>query len=115
MLLSNLIVRHKTPQPRFAPGLFLLLLTVFVFMGPSHAVVALAGIGTTLIVMSVLVEANRERIWADYRKSYKRQKGLKSIWTEPNPRYYTINVKILWPFIFVLGVVSLWAAYSVGV
>ncbi|MDB5178469.1 MAG: hypothetical protein JWN01_412 [Patescibacteria group bacterium] len=111
MLISHFFVRHKTPEPRFAPGLFLGLLSAFVILGGAKPVVGLVGVGTTLIVTAVLVELNRQRIWDDYLKTYRKQKGLKSIWRKPNPIYYTINIVFLWPFILFLGFICLWAAY----
>ena len=111
MLISHFFVRHKTPAPRFAPGLFLGLLASFVLLGDVKPVFGLVGIGTTLIVTAVLVELNRQRIWDNYLKTYKRQKGLKSLWRKPSPVYYTINVAFLWPFILFLGLICLWAAY----
>jgi hypothetical protein len=110
MLISNLFVKHKVPQPRFAPGLFLALLAVFSLVGQYRPVVGLVGIGTTAIITSVLIELNRKRIWENYRKGYKKIKGLKGIWTEPNKVFYTLNVAFLWPFILFLGVICLWAA-----
>lgn len=114
MLISNLFVRHKTPPPRFAPGLFLVLLAAFVVIGQTKPVFALVGIGTTLVVASTLVEVNRNRIWEGYKKSYKRNSGMVGLWTKPNPVYFNINVWFLWPFILFLGLVCLWAAYIVS-
>jgi hypothetical protein len=114
MLISHFFVRHKTPGPRFAPGLFLGLLSAFVILGDVKPVVGLAGIGTTLVVSAVLVELNRQRIWDTYLKTYRKQKGLKGLWRKPSQVYYTINVAILWPFILVLGLVCLWAAYTLA-
>jgi 1,4-dihydroxy-2-naphthoate octaprenyltransferase len=114
MLISNLFVNHKNPQPRFAPGLFIFLLAIFVIMGQFKPVMALAAIGTTLVVGAILVELNRKRIWDDYRKSYRKLAGLSGWWTKPNPIYYTLNVMFLWPFILLLGVICLWAAYALS-
>jgi len=114
VLISNLFVRHKTPQPRFAPGLFLFLLALFLLLGDKRPVIGRVGIGTTAIVMAVLVELNRVRIWETYRKAYRKQKGMRGLWTEPADIYYTINVIILWPLILVLGVLCLYAAYIIS-
>jgi hypothetical protein len=114
MLISNLFVHHKVPQPRFAPGLFVGLIALFILMGEAKPLVGLVGIGTTAIVAAVLVEVNRVRIWETYRKSYRKQKGLKGLWTEPTTTYYLINVVILWPLILLLGVLCLYAAYILG-
>jgi hypothetical protein len=111
MILSNMFVRHKNPQPRFAPGLFLLLLAVFILLGQSKPLLALVGIGTTTVITGILVELNRERIWSNYTKSYRKMKGLKGLWTKPDRVYYNINVWFLWPFVVLLGVLCLWSAY----
>jgi uncharacterized membrane protein len=112
MLVSNMFRRHKTPGPRFAPSLFFGLLAIFAILGQPKPIVGLVGIGTTLIITAVLVELNRERIWDNYRKSYRKQKS-KSRLTAPNRLYYNINVMFLWPFILFLGIICLWAAYAV--
>ena len=111
MLISNLFVRHKVPPPRFAPALFLTLLAVFVLLGNTKPVVGLVGIGATVIVAAVLIELNRDRIWDTYRKTYKKERGLKGKWTEPNVIYYNLNVYLLWPFVLFLGLLCLYAAY----
>ncbi|GEM_PF-1027703 len=112
MLISHLLThRTKSPAPRYAPGLFLGFLLAFVMLGQTKPVVGLVGIGTTLIVAGALVILNRQRIWDDYGKLYRKRKGLKGIWTKPSKIYYTINVLFLWPLIIFLGFISLWAAY----
>ncbi len=112
MLISHLFThRKKTPKPRFAPGIFLGFLLAFVLLGQTKPIVGLVGIGTTLVITGVLVVLNRQRIWDDYVKAYKKRRGVKGIWTKPNDVYYTINVLFLWPFIIFLGLVSLLAAY----
>ena len=114
MIISNLFVRHKTPQPQFAPGFFMIFLSAFAIIGAQKPVLGLAGIGTLLVGFSVLVEVNRKRIWDDYRKAYRKRKGVMGLLTKPNPIYYTINVAFLWPFMLLLGFLSLWAAYMLA-
>jgi hypothetical protein len=114
VLISNLFIRHKSPAPRFAPLLFLVLLIVFAVLGQTNPVVGLTGLGTTAIITAVLVELNRERIWDTYKKTYRKQKGLSKALTGPNRIYYSINVRVLWPFIFFLGLICLWAAYNLS-
>lgn len=114
MLFSHLFMRHKTPEPRFAPGLFVALVALFGSMGQTRPVVALAGVGTVLLLSGVLVELNRVRIWEGYLKTYKKKRGIKSFWTKPSHMYYTINVLFLWPFIMFIGLVCIWAAYSLA-
>jgi hypothetical protein len=114
MLMSNMFLRHKTPRPRFAPALFILLLAAFAIIGQARPIIGLVGIGTTAIITGVLVEINRENIWETYRKQYKKNKSLKALWTAPNRVYYNINVVFLWPFIVFLGILCLWAAYMLS-
>jgi len=111
MLISHLFVHHKTPGPRFAPGLFIGLIAAFSLLGQTKPVFALAGLGTTLIAGGTLIELNRRRIWDDYLKSFRKAKGVRGLWAKPNKMYYTVNVVFLWPFIIFLGVVCLWASY----
>jgi hypothetical protein len=113
-MLSSLFVRHKIPQARFGSLMFLGLLIVFMWMGQYKPTPALTGIGVTLIIASVLIEANRDRIWEMYRKSYKKQKGLAGMMSKPNKVYYNLNVYFLWPVVFLIGVVSLFVAYMLS-
>jgi hypothetical protein len=111
MLLSNLLPGHKTPPPRFAPGLFLGLLVAFIIVGSAKPIVALTGIGTTLIVTACLVELNHKRIWETYLATYKKNKKAYGIWGRPTQSYYNVNVYLLWPFILLLGALCVYAAY----
>jgi hypothetical protein len=114
MMLSNLFRRHKTPAPRFAPGLFLGLIVIFAASTYYRPVVGLTGLGVTAIIIAVMVELNGARIWDTYRKSYKKRRGMAGVWSAPNKVYYDLNVRILWPFVGFLGLVCLWAAYSLA-
>lgn len=114
MIFSGLFIRHKTPAPRFAPTVFLATLAGFTVIGQYRPLVAIVGIGTTLILAAALVEVNRQRIWDEYLTMYHKRKGLKGLFTKPNHLYYTINVAVLWPFIFFLGLVCIWVAYALS-
>jgi hypothetical protein len=109
-MFQHLFHQHKTPQPRFAQGLFLVLVAAFVIILRGRPVVGLTGLGTTLILAAGLVEANRGRIWTDYKKAYRKQKGLRGRLTAPDKIYYQINIYLLWPFIAFLGAVCLYVA-----
>jgi hypothetical protein len=102
--------QRTQPAPHFAQGLFALLLVVFAVISHSHPVLGLTGLGVVLILGSSLVLVNRERIWADYVKRYKKLKK-KSSWGAPLQAYYNINVYILFPLLFLLGVGSLIGAW----
>jgi hypothetical protein len=114
MMLSSLVTNHKAPKARFTPGLFLLLLIIFIWLGQYKPTYGLTGLGVTLVVTAILVEANRDRIWDMYRKSYKKQKGIMGVLSKPNKIYYTLNVFFLWPIVFVVGLVSLYVAYQLS-
>jgi len=86
-------------------------LSLFVLLGETKPVVGLVGIGATVIIAGAMIELARDSIWDNYRKSYKKQKGLKGLWVEPNRVYYNLNVWFLWPFVIFLGFLCLYAAY----
>jgi hypothetical protein len=111
MLISNLFVKHKQADPRLTPAIFLGSLAVFTLLGQSRPLLGLMGIGVTVIIAGILVELNRYTIWDTYRKSYKKEKGLKGLWVEPNRIYYNLNVYFLWPFVVFLGILCLYTAY----
>src|SRR5438045_804319 len=96
--------RPKLPQPRFAQGLFAVLLIWFVVVSRVKPAVGLTGLGVVLIVMATLVEANRQLIWEGYKRAYKKQRGWRGRLSEPREIYNLINIYLLWPAIFALGV-----------
>jgi hypothetical protein len=114
MLLSNLFNKHKIPGPHFAPWAFLALLALFVLMGQSRPVVGLVGLGTTAVLGALLVELNHKRIWEEYRRAYKKQRGLAGTLSAPSMLYYNINVYLLWPFVLAIGLICLYAAFMLG-
>ncbi len=110
-MLSRLFMRRATTPPRFAVGLFFGLFVVFSLIALTRPITGLAGLGAITILAAALVELNAQRIWQEYRKAYKKQRGLAGLWSEPKQIYYRINVVIIWPLIAVLGVLCLWASY----
>jgi hypothetical protein len=114
MVLSRLFIRHKSPDPQFAPALFLLLITVFTVIVQFKPVLGLAGLGTTSTLSACLVLLNRKRIWEEYLKAYHKRKGLAGSLTAPNQIYYAINVAFLWPLILFLGVCCLYIAWVIS-
>jgi hypothetical protein len=111
-MLSRLFMRHKTPQPRYAQGMFFGLVLAFGVIAQIKPIVGLTGLGTVAIIAAALIELNRVRIWDDYRKYYKKHKGVLGLWSEPKKIYYTLNVSFLWPFVACLGVLCLYVAYT---
>jgi len=87
--------------------LLVLLFASIVYVSPD---VSMAGLGTSLVIMGVLVELNGKTVWKDYVKYAKKNKMI-SMWKRPNKLYYNINIYILWPFVIFMGVLSIWTAY----
>ena len=107
------LFRPKAADPtKYVLWVIVVLALMFAVLAETSPVVGLAGVGTLLILMGIIVELNSRRIWADYVKMTKKR-GL-SFWTRPNKVYYNINVYILWPFTIFLGVTAVWTAYLLG-
>ena len=107
--------KSEIKTPKLGPGLmgvYLALILVFTLITFSRPVVGLSGLGVVAIIMATIIELNRHRIWESYRKSFKKSKGIRGWWTEPNKLYYNLNVYALWPLVALLGLASLWAAYN---
>jgi hypothetical protein len=114
-MLSHLFFHHKQPRPKFGGWAFLILVGVFAWYAQIHPVFGLTGLGTVLVVATILVELNRKLIWENYRKLYKQRKSMRSIWLEPHPFVYELNVRVLMPILGLLGVWCLWAAYLLSI
>jgi hypothetical protein len=110
-----MLFRNSTPKARFAGWAFVDLVAFFGAISLLRPVMGLAGLGAVLVLAAILVEANKDVIWQSYKKNYKKAKGpLKQFWSKPNDLYYQINVYVLWPVIFALGLASIYAAYLLG-
>ncbi len=105
----------KTKPVRGLMGVFLVLILIFTVLTFSRPVVGLTGLGVVAIIMAFIIEFNRDRIWESYRKNFKKEKGIRGWWSEPNKLYYNLNVYVLWPLIGLLGVACLWAAYNLNI
>ena len=114
MVLSSLFMKHSKPTPKLAPGIFLLLVVLFSAISIDKPIMGLVGLGTIASLAGTLVLVNRQSIWDNYRKAYRKSKGLTGFFTRPNELYYTINVWFLWPFVVFLGLACLWTAYLVS-
>lgn len=101
---------HRSPKPQFGESVLALLVVFFALMVQIRPIVGLTGLGTTLLVIAVLIELNRVRIWDDYKKAWKKRKGL--FWHAPHKIYYNLNVYVVWPLVALLGLACLWAAYN---
>ena len=110
-----MLFRKSTPQAKFAGWAFVDLVIIFSVMSAYRPAAGLAGIGTVLILGSILVEANHEAVWEGYKRSYKKPKSKTSdFWQKPTKLYYDLNVYVVWPIMFILGCLSVYAAYLVG-
>ena len=108
---------HKAkPQTRVAGWAFVALLALFWVIAINKPVVGLSGMGAVLVLGSLTVEANKVAIWEQYKKGYKKKgtSDLYKIWHAPDPTYYYLNVYLVWPLMFILGLASIYAAYLIG-
>lgn len=108
--------RNHSRPARFIQWSFLELIVLFVVIATNKPAVGLAGVGATLVIASLLVLSNKDYIWDNYKKHYKKPKNsplLVSL-TEPTKTALTLNVYFLWPAIFFLGLASVYAAYLIG-
>lgn len=100
---------------RFIQWVFLDLIVLFAAIATAKPAVGLAGIGTVLTISSLLVLANKKYIWDMYKKHYKKPKQRYMVaLTEPTLAYRAINIYLLWPVTFLLGLGAIYAAYLVG-
>lgn len=106
----------RTPKARFVTWAFFCLLVFFLALATQKPAIGLTGAGAILILLALTVEANKERIWKDYKKSYKRNKDswIPEAWTKPTQAYYNVNVYVLWPLVFIVGFVAIATAYFIS-
>lgn len=111
-----LFIHRRTPKARFAAWAFFCLLILFLAIATQKPATGLAGAGAILILLALIVEANKERIWKDYKKGYKYKKGswTPESWTKPTQTYYNLNVYFLWPLVFITGFVAIATAYFIS-
>ncbi len=112
-MLSHLFFHKPEPKPQMGSWVFLVLIVLFGGLTQVQPVIGLTGLGTTLVVMSLLIELNRHVIWRGYEKAYKKHRR-KNIWLEPNPVVYRLNVGVLIPTLGILGAFCLWVAYTLS-
>ncbi len=111
-----LLHRNMGRSVRFVQWAFLDLIVLFAAISTVKSAIGLAGIGTCLVLASLLVLANKQYIWDNYKKHYKKPKNspLLTALTQPTATYLAINVYILWPATFLLGLFAIYAAYLIG-
>lgn len=64
--------------------------------------------GTTLVLIALLVELEHRIIWKNYRRHYHPHKNpFIDALLKPNKWIYVLNIYVLWPMVFVLGMVIL--------
>ncbi len=103
---------HKHHETRYAGWSFLCVLVLFAAIATSKLSIGLAGIGAVLVLAAIGVEANKEKIWEDYRANYKPSANkTRELWRAPNELYYKLNVYLVWPATFVIGLLAIYAAY----
>ena len=87
--------------------LMIVLFGAVVYVSPD---VSLAGLGTTLVIMGVIIELNAKKIWSQYLGIAKKRK-YRSIWSRPHRFYYYANVYFLWPLVVLLGLIAIGLGY----
>lgn len=75
-------------------------------MDGTEAIVTLTG--TALVLIALLVELEHRIIWKNYRRHYHphKNKFIDEL-LKPNKWVYALNIYLLWPMVFVLGLVIL--------
>lgn len=107
--------RPKSRPARFATWAFADLLVLFSILSLYRPAVGLAGLGAVLILISILVEANRQQIWEGYKKAYKKsQNPFTRTFHQPREVYNQLNIYLVWPVVFLLGLAAIYAAFQVG-
>jgi hypothetical protein len=105
----------KQQRPYFVQLVFLVLLLWFACMAKYKEAVGLAGIGAVLVLGASIVEANAKLIWDQYKASYKPTGvGWFDALNKPTQLYNLLNVWVVWPVVFVLGLWAIWVAYQLG-
>ena len=75
-------------------------------MSSTEIVITLLGIG--LVLIAFLIELEHKIIWKRYKANYHPHKNqFINDLLKPNKIVYGINVYLLWPLIFVLGIAVL--------
>lgn len=70
--------------------------------------VALTLTGTALVLVAMLVELEHRVIWKNYRRHYHPHKNkFVDNLLKPNRVVYALNIYVLWPLVFVLGLAIL--------
>lgn len=65
-------------------------------------------IGTALVLIAMLVELEHRVIWKNYRRHYHPHKNkFVDNLLKPNKVVYALNIYVLWPLVFVLGLAIL--------
>ncbi len=89
----------------------LLLVLSYILEVNQRAGLAIWGVMLCLTSASTLVK--RETIWKGYKKHYKKSKNsARELLNKPREIYYKLNVLVVLPLMFLLGLVSLYAAWK---
>jgi hypothetical protein len=106
--------RHQPPRIKIVQWAFLDLLVLFVVIATHKPSAGLAGVGSILVLASLSVVANKRSIYQNYRESYQKPKNRwLRIFTQTNQAVYKLNVYLVWPLIFFLGLAAIYASLYV--
>lgn len=115
---TNKTVKLLAMKRRKSPLIQLLVIMAFVgclVLLHYQDRLGLIGIGVLSIVIAVMVESRSSRIWKNYRRNYQPGKNkLVNVLSEPKPLYNMLNVYVLWPAVFLLGIYALYVAWHLG-
>lgn len=99
-----MIFHRHHPKARAAEWVYLVLLLLFTTILYVRPAVGIAGIGALFVLSSLQVLANKDYIWENYTKTYKKSRGkARAKLLEPTPLAYRLNVLFLWPLILFTG------------
>lgn len=110
-----MLFRKSTPKARFAGWAFVDLVILFAALSLVAPAAGLAGLGAVLILAALMVEANHDMIWQNYKKNHKKSKDpLTEALNRPKEIYNTLNVYLVWPLVFLLGLMAVYSAYLIS-
>lgn len=88
-------------------------LVVLVYMVQVNPPAGLAVMGGAACLVSVIILRSRQQIWDNYKKSYSKSKNpALELLHRPLRIYYLINVLVVWPLLFMLGLIAMYTAWQ---
>jgi uncharacterized membrane protein YfcA len=85
---------------------------LFIYSSQASPRVSYLVLGLILLFGAGSTWLRREKIWKDYKKRYKKSKGIGELLNKPRDIYYTLNVWLVLPLAFIAGLLSLYYAWK---